>query len=278
MNRPRRKGPTGAAFLVLAVIFWVPATGAGQAPAPEGSEGASASLTSVMAEDRTPAASDPDFLFQPPRVSLGFRWGFHSPRAGSDVFDFITDELTLDRNDFRGAAWEGELGIRATDRADVVLALGHSRSSERSEFRDYEGDDGLPIEQTTELRVTPMTAGLRVYLLPQGTAVGNFAWVPASAAPYLSGGVGLVHYHLEQRGEFVDFQDLRIFRDTFESSEWGSTIHLAAGTNVKLTRRAVFTAEGRYRWGSAELRGDFVDFDPIDLGGFQATLGVTLRF
>jgi len=40
----------------------------------------------------------------------------------------------------------------------------------------------------------------------------------------------------------------------------------------------VITGEGRYAWGKMDMDSDFVDFDGIDLGGFQATVGLKFRF
>jgi hypothetical protein len=38
---------------------------------------------------------DDDFLFSAPKGFIGFRLGKFFPRANSDLFDLITDELTL---------------------------------------------------------------------------------------------------------------------------------------------------------------------------------------
>ena len=64
-----------------------------------------------------------------------------------------------------------EVGIRGSERVDLVLALGHSPTSVLSEFRELEGDDGLPITQTTDFTTTPLTAGIRLDDAGVATAV-----------------------------------------------------------------------------------------------------------
>src|SRR5262245_37014628 len=46
------------------------------------------------------AAQSRDFLFSRPRVTLAIRGGWAVPTAGSEIFDFTRDELTVDENDF----------------------------------------------------------------------------------------------------------------------------------------------------------------------------------
>ena len=42
----------------------------------------------------------PDFLFGDPKGFIGFRFGRFFPRADSELFDMVTDELTLEKSDF----------------------------------------------------------------------------------------------------------------------------------------------------------------------------------
>jgi hypothetical protein len=76
----------------------------------------------------------------------------------------------------------------------------------------------------------------------------------------------------------VDFENLDIFPDVFESSGWTPTAHVLAGADFSLTPRLALNAEGRYGWAKADMGPDFVGFDKIDLAGFQATLGLSVRF
>jgi hypothetical protein len=45
-------------------------------------------------------SSSPDFLFGRPEGSIGVRGSWVFARAGSDWYDFVTDQLTIDTKDF----------------------------------------------------------------------------------------------------------------------------------------------------------------------------------
>ena len=58
----------------------------------------------------------PDFLFGRPRASIGLRGSWQFARAGSDLFRFVEENLTIDRKDFNAPAVAADLGIRVTER------------------------------------------------------------------------------------------------------------------------------------------------------------------
>jgi hypothetical protein len=227
----------------------------------------------------SPAASQgADFLFRRPWVALSLSAGYALPRAGSDLFDFTREQLTVERGDFGSPVVQGEVAVRATERLDVGVGVGWSGNRTHSEFRDWIGTDNLPIEQTTRFSRVPLTLDVKVYLKDRGRSLSRFAWVPARWAPYVGGAIGGVWYSFEQEGEFVDYETLDVFRDFYASQGWAPTAHLMAGAELTVATRVALTAEGRYSWASSELSRDFVDFDDIDLAGFQVTGGVSLRF
>jgi opacity protein-like surface antigen len=224
------------------------------------------------------AAQAPDFLFGRPTGSVGVFGGWSMPREGSDLFDFVRDELTIEQGDFNGPVLGAEVALTLIDQLDVVLGVERASAKRRSEFRDWV-EDGLPIEQTTEFAVTRVNASGRVYLLPRGQAVGSHAWVPASWSPYVGGGAGVAWYRFEQHGDFVDFDTLEIFTDRFRSTGSGGTLHAIAGLEVSLTRQLVLRGEYRYNWGDAPVDSRaFSGFEPIDLAGHRATIGIATRF
>jgi hypothetical protein len=222
-------------------------------------------------------AQEADFLFKRPLLSVGVHVGYSMPRAGSDLFDFTREQLTLDRRDFYSVAWRGDLALRIAERVDVGVNLGYAGSSTRSEFRDWVDQDDQAIEQTTRLRRIPLTANVRVYLRDRGRSIGQFAWVPAKWSPYVGAGAGWVWYLFEQQGDFVDFETFDIFSDTFMADGATGTVHVAAGIERSLGPRFLLRAEGRYSWADGDPGFDFVDFDDIDLAGFQLTVGLAVQ-
>lgn len=225
------------------------------------------------------AQQDQGFLFGAPKASLTLRVGYSVPRAGSDLFDFTRNQLTVDQDDFNGAAVAGELGVRMTERVDFTMGLGYAGSVTRSEFRDWVDADNLPIEQQTEFDMVPFTAGFKAYLGQRGRSIGRLAWVPQSQInPYVGVGAGVTWYRFEQFGDFIDSETLDIFSDNLLSDGFAPTIQVMGGLDLTLTPRVYFTGEARYGWANAPLGGDFVGFDDLDLAGLQASAGIGFRF
>lgn len=219
-----------------------------------------------------------DFLFGTPHVSLAFNMGYGMPRGNSEIFDFVTDELTVEKSDFYAMVVGGSFGIRITERTEVALDVSYSNSSTPSEFRDWVDMDDLPIEQTTRLRMVPVTVSLKAYLFDRGRRISSLAWVPGTWAPFVGVGGGKVYYDFKQAGDFVDFETYEIFWDTFRSDGDAGIFHVMAGAEYSLSPTFYLTGEGRYSWAEADMGRDFVGFDPISLGGFQATVGLAVRF
>jgi hypothetical protein len=218
------------------------------------------------------------FLFGRPWVSMGISLGYAVPRAGSEIFDFTREQLTIERSDFGAPTVHGEVAVRVNERLDVGVGLGWAGSETRSEFRHWWGTDELPIEQTTRFSRVPLTVGVKGYLFDRGRSLGRYAWVPNRWSPYVGAGVGGVWYQFVQEGEFFDYESLDIFQDHYLSNGWAPTAHVRAGADLSVATRLVLSADGRYGWARTKLSRDFVDFDEIDLAGFQATLGLSLRF
>ena len=219
------------------------------------------------------------FLFQEPRWTLAVRGGFERANASSDLFEFATDTLTLDRSDFSGVNVSMDLAYSIRPRLDLAFNVGYSGSKTPSEFRKYVGTDDLPIAQTTRFVRIPLTASVKAYLTPRGQTTGSLAWIPARVSPYVGVGGGAVRYKFEQNGEFVDSEspNLDIFRDRLSTDGWTPTAHGLAGFDLALSPRWGVTTEARYSWARGETSGDFENYR-IDLSGLSATMGLHVRF
>jgi opacity protein-like surface antigen len=224
------------------------------------------------------APSSPDFMLGRPRASIGVngQWIFAS--AGSDLYEFVTDQLTLEKSSFNTPAFGANFGVNVLPRLDLTFGLEYSKSSTPSEYRDFVDNDLLPIQQTTALRHLNLAGSAKFAVLPPGRAVSRLAWIPSAVVPYVGAGAGVSNYKFEQFGDFVDFNDSRVFSDAFQSSGWAPTVHVFGGTDIQMYKRMFLSLEGRYMWGSAELDRDFIDFEPIDLGGFRFGAGIHVVF
>jgi hypothetical protein len=219
------------------------------------------------------------FLLHQPRVTLGFHMGYSVPGASSEVFDFVQDRLTVDRRDFNAPAFGGSLGVWVNPRLDVQLDVTYARSHTPSEFRDWVDQDNLPIEQETSFSRVPATVGLKWYVKDRGRSIGRFAWIPTNWNAYLGAAGGLTWYTFSQNGDFVDYETLDIFFDRLSTSGSTPTAQLFGGADYSLSPHFLLNVEGRYSWAQrADMAGDYLQFDRMDLSGFQATVGLSARF
>ena len=236
------------------------------------------SATAADPEQAAQASGRPDFFFGQPRLSVSVRAAWLIPREGGDLFDFIREQLIIDRGDFQTPAVAADGGFALNSRLSLLGGFEASRAKVSSEYRHFIGSDGLPIEQSTTLEQAGMHASLKVTLISSGRRVSRLAWIPRTVTPFVGGGADFMHYEFTQTGEFVDFVDQSIFRRTFSSTGWAPGGHVFGGADIRVWRNVYLTAQGRYVWAHAELDPDFIDFDGIDLSGFRLESGVTLVF
>jgi hypothetical protein len=220
-----------------------------------------------------PPRPAPDFLFGRPSGTLGLRVGWLASRSGSDWYDFVTDQLTIDRKNFNGPGIGTDLGIAITLRVDLMVGFDYSQSTTASEYRRFVDNNRLPIEQTTLLRGANISGGVKFALTERGREVGRLAWVPRNVVPFIGAGGGAMWFQVKQSGDFVDYVDLSVFTDVFESKSWAPTAHAFGGVDVRVLRRAYVTFDARYTWASGNLGPDWIDFDPIDLSGLRLSAG-----
>jgi hypothetical protein len=239
--------------------------------------------TSAAAQAVAPLAVQrptPDFLFGEPKGSLGVRGSWVFASAGSDVFDFVREHLTIDGGAFNAPAIGTDLAMTINRRLDVVFGFDYSQASVGSEYRAFVDNNRQPIEQTTRLREANLGGTLRVMLAPRGTGISRLAWIPARVTPYVGAGGGALWYEFTQTGDFIDVLSANraVFTDHFTSTGWTPSAHALGGVDLRILRRTYMTFEGRYLWAAAPLQRQFEDFDPIDLAGFRLSAGVNVLF
>ena len=267
-NGQRIRGLLVSVGTVLSLISLAAPAGA-QSPTPQPSSGYQ-------------APSSPDFLLGRPRVSIGVRGEWLFASASSDIFDFVTEQLTLDKSSFNAPGFGMDVAVSLTSRLNLVTSVDIAKSRTPSEYRDHVeqvGSTFLPIQQTTSLRQSSFSGSLTFALLPRGRTISRFAWIPSTIVPYVGAGGGVTNYDFRQDGDFVDFNNSsRIFTDNFRSHGWTPTAHVLGGADIQLYKRMFVSIEGRYGWANATLDSDFIEFEPIDLGGFRFGAGFHFMF
>jgi len=237
---------------------------------------AATAIGTVTRPSHAQSAGD-GFMFRTPLFTFGVRGGFDRALASSDVFNFVTKQLTIDRGDFSSATLGTSLALPLSQSNDLVFDVSYASVSRRSEFRDWVDQNDLPIEQTTSLRRVPITVGFRHYLTSRGRAIGRFAWIPSHRTTYIGLGAGLMQYRFHQVGDFVDFRTLDVFPDQFDSKAWTPVVHALAGMDLSLGRVIMLTGEARYTWARGPMSRDFDRFNRIDLSGISVTAGFAIR-
>ncbi|MCC7054997.1 MAG: hypothetical protein IT355_17120 [Gemmatimonadaceae bacterium] len=220
------------------------------------------------------------FYFRRPILSLSVRGGYERPTAGSDIYGLVTEQLTVNRGDFATGGYQVDLGVRLSERAEIVLTAGNSSRDVASEFRRYVDNNDLPIEQSTRLQRFPVSLGVRYAVTAPGERISKFAWIPSRITPWVGAGAGVMSYTFSQTGDFVDFETLNVFRDEYKASGWAPMAYASLGTELRLTTRFSLMGDLRYTASRGSMnasRGAFVGFDKIDLSGGSASLGLTMR-
>jgi hypothetical protein len=248
------------------------------APSTAGDQRALAPESPAQQTGPAGSARSADFLFGRPKHAIGIRGNWLFASAGSDLFDFVTEHLTLEKEHFNSPGFGADVAFALTPRAELEASVELNRMTRGSEYRAFVDNNLLPIEQRTSMQTTQLSAGIRYALTPRGDEVGRLAWIPRRVVPFVGAGAGAVYYQFEQNGDFVDFVDLSVFYDVFRSTGWAPTAHVLAGVDLQIYKGFYGTVQGRYTKAAAELTSDFIDFDAIDLSGFRLSAGINLLF
>jgi hypothetical protein len=214
----------------------------------------------------------------PERGSFSFKLGVFSLgedenfwRETEEIFIFEVEDL----NDL-------VLGMDFTTSINRVVEFGIGRdyfhSSVTSEYRDYIGDDGLPILHDTTLEILPIQVSMK--FLPGGrySDKGKYFYTLNKVVPYIGGGLGLYLWEYRESGEFIDSDDMSIFLDSYASDGAAVGLHAMAGVEIPFDPTWSILLEAKYTAVEDELDNDFSGYGDIDLGGWSFSLGASFRF
>jgi len=237
-----------------------------------------AALVAGITSTATAQSSGNGFLFEQPAGSLTLSGGYAHASAGSDIFSFTTNQLSVNKSDFSGMTVGADLAIRVAPRFDIVLGTSYSGTSTPSSYRHLVDQNNQEITQTTDFRRVPVMVSLKAYLADRGRSVGRFAWVPSRFAPYVGVGGGAMWYRFRQHGDFVDANTSNVFTSDLNSSNWAPAAQGLAGLDFTVTPHLALTGEAKYIWAHGKLSDSFSGFDNIDLSGLSTTIGLTFRY
>jgi hypothetical protein len=199
---------------------------------------------------------------------LRVRLGNFEPDGQSEYWDDTFFDFTGSTSSFEdvvgGLDFIHPLGPRL---GLIVSANGYS-TSVRQAYRDFEDESGRDIRHETKFDIGSGTVGL-IYRLAGERAV---------IQPYVGAGGGFYAWTLEEKGDFIDFNDLSIFSDRFVGDGTAFGTFLLLGLNVPVSDGVAIFAEGRWDSADDELNGDFDGLGTIDLGGRQLAAGISWRW
>src|SRR5262245_45652313 len=76
-----------------------------------------------------------DFLFGRPHAWVAVSGTWLMPRARGDFFKFLSDQLTIERSDFRSPAFSAAVGVPIARRFDLVGDFESGHSATQSQYR-----------------------------------------------------------------------------------------------------------------------------------------------
>jgi len=205
--------------------------------------------------------------------SVNFYVGGFVPRGEDardkqDVLWNNLDYLAFNIKDFRSATVGAEYLVGLNDFIDAGLGVGVYSKSVPSVYAGYTNSNGSEIEQSLKLRMVPFTATVRFLPLGRGAAI----------EPYLGAGVAINNSRYTESGQFEDFTDGSIFRDTFSASGTATGPTVLGGVRVPMGALSLgFEARWQDAKGTLPAGGGFAG-NKIDLGGWNYLGTIKVRF
>src|SRR3982751_5665467 len=103
---------------------------------------ASTALLAAVAAPLAAQSSGSGFLFGTPDARLSVHAGYAHANAKSDLFDFVIENLTVERSAFSGPSIGADLALTLAPQVDLTFSLDCAAAITDSEDRKYaEGAD-----------------------------------------------------------------------------------------------------------------------------------------
>lgn len=207
-------------------------------------------------------------------VTIGANVGYFAlrgidDRGTNDVIWRNLDFLAFDSDDFNGFTFGGDVYVGLGKYFEAGGGVAYYSQTVPSVYRDYVDRDGSEIEQDLRLRIVPITAAVRIFPFSREVPV----------QPYLGAGVAWLAWKYNESGEFVDFTDFSVFRDTFSDSGTAVAPLLFGGVRVSIGD-GVWVG-GEFRWHDATVdldRSQGFAGDELNLGGYTWLGTFHIRF
>ncbi len=203
-----------------------------------------------------------------PNSQVRFRLGIFDPAGGSQGWDRVFEGFTGQPSDLQDLVCGADFLWRTSHHTAVLFGTSSYGGKTTSAYEEWVGDDGSEIRHTTNLDVWDLTAALL------------YRFGSSGVRPYAGVGGGLVWWQLTDQGYFIDFGSPGepVFRGWYGTDGMTFEAFALLGIDIPLSPRWIFFVEGRYRYATDELGGDFAGFGKLDLSGYEITGGFGINF
>ncbi|MCB1042759.1 MAG: hypothetical protein KDC35_07460 [Acidobacteria bacterium] len=224
------------------------------------------------------AMAQNDYFVGDSHTLMQIRGGWFEPQADGELYDFVEEELTFDRNRLDGISFDINIYRQLNNYVSLGGGVTGFGDSVSSEYRDFTFEDGDSITQTTRLDQT--WVGFLTMITPfgAGSYYGSRAWAPKAVVPYLVLGAGVVQWEFSQEGDFVDVDTLDVFYDSFFTEGSTPSLRGALGIRVNLSKNIDLDIATTYDVAEDDVGDDFQGFGDIQLDAQHTSAGINLRF
>jgi hypothetical protein len=199
---------------------------------------------------------------------INVKFGLLAPFQNSDLWDDNYENLSYDKVDFNDIVFFVEYQQQFHKHLSFYVEGGRFDKAVYAEYRDYEYDNGSPIEQSMNLAVSTIETGFKFNLLPYRSRF----------SPYVAGGVGLYLWQYEQQGDFIDFTTMDIYEGFSDQETVSLGVHVKGGFSIRVSRHLGLMVEGKAAWAKGDLGRYFEGFEPFDVGSLSLLAGFQFFF
>lgn len=236
---------------------------------------------------------------------LQLRLGYYLPKATTNsylnthpdsLWTIELDQMSFTPNDFRGSIVGISYDFFLNKYVSLSVGVDSYNRSRVGFYNDWvmntltEGDFAFPFDLffgsdiTHSFRVSFTPVQLSIKVLPLGRR--------ARIVPYVGGGGSLVFASVRMFGDQIDFSNPFIYTDPdlgdidvfpvvpviAHESTTSIGWHAFGGIQVPVGYRVTIDAEARYHYARATLHNLFEGFEPLELGGWAFTAGLSYWF
>ena len=197
---------------------------------------------------------------------VSIKTGLFSPFCDSDLWEINFENLALSKTDMLNTIYSMEYEHFINRRMSISFEGSNYSKTFYSSYRDYEYDDGTPINQNIYLKIMGFEINLKFYP----------TMVNKKLNPYFGIGGGLVYWDYEQWGEFINFEEGYVYEGYADTKTFTPVFNLRAGLLYRITYNIGLVFETKYSYAKGNLSSLFEDFEKFDLSGLIFNFGFSI--